>query len=61
MLRIEGEVEAAVRRAAARADTAPEVFVTQLLELGLAQMEVALSQSAWRPTTTMATVRRSAC
>lgn len=49
MLPIEGKLEAAVRRAAARADVAPEAFVEQLLELGLAQLELALGQSALKP------------
>ena len=49
MLPIEGKLEAAVRRAAARADVAPEAFVEQLLELGLAQLELALGQSALEP------------
>ncbi len=57
MLQIDGDLEAAVRRRAARADTAPEVYLAQLLELSLALMEAALAAGAleaddddpWRP------------
>jgi hypothetical protein len=58
MLQIEGGLEAAVRRAAARADVAPEAFVAQLLELGLAQMEAALGQSALEPDQAMEALHR---
>jgi hypothetical protein len=65
MLQIGGELEAAVRRAAARADTTPEAFLEQLLELGLAQMEAASAQAelepdaddAWRPPLGVLTAR----
>jgi hypothetical protein len=65
MLHIGGELEAAVRRAAARADMTAEAFLEQLLELGLAQMEVASSQAelepdtddAWRPPLGVLTAR----
>jgi hypothetical protein len=65
MLQIGGELETAVRRAAARADTLPEAFLEQLLELGLAQMEAASSQAelepdaddAWRPPLGVLTAR----
>lgn len=55
MLQIGGELEVMVRRAAARADTTPETFVEQLVELGLAQIEVAPTglepddDDGWRP------------
>jgi len=65
MLRVEGELEPAVRRAAARADTTPEAFLAQLVELGLAQMETASAQAglepddddAWRPPLGVLTAR----
>jgi hypothetical protein len=57
MLQIGGELETAVCRAAARADTSPEAFLEQLTELGLAQIEAASAlagleaddDDAWRP------------
>jgi hypothetical protein len=49
MLPIEGELEAAVRRAAARAGVAPEVFAAQLLEFALAQMGAADERGRLEP------------
>jgi hypothetical protein len=49
MLQIDGDLEAAVRRRAARADTAPEVYLAQLLELSLALLEAALAAGALEP------------
>lgn len=49
MLQIEGELETAVRRAAARADTTPEAYLAQLVEFGLVHMEAASSQAALEP------------
>jgi hypothetical protein len=65
MLEIGGELETAVRRAAARADTPTEAFLERLLQLGLAQMEAASSRAelgpdaddAWRPPLGVLTAR----
>lgn len=65
MLQVGGELEGAVRRAAARADTTPEAFLEELVELGLAQVEAASAQAglepdnddAWRPPLGVLTAR----
>lgn len=49
MLEIGGELEAAVRRAAARADTTPEAFLAQLVELGLTHIDAASAQPGLEP------------